>query len=201
MRGIGKFSLKKKKKRSEGKHSSVPQHKYTWKGKNSDLICTLCRVKQPTMNNGRYFSNKIRKTLLPIKREKHRGRWGTIKWGQLQEKSFLIHLLRVDPWLCFISSAGLNDPLRLLSALYPTVWALFWWHRSCNLKKWTFPPKKWVFWQWQSPNKGISDPAGKGTSKRWDKNREGCRNSKRMSGDLGKTATRFSWRWNLGTSS
>lgn len=31
------------------------------------------------------------------------------------------------------------------------------------------------------------DPAGKGTSKRWEKNRGGCRNSKRMSGDLGNS--------------
>lgn len=33
----------------------------------------------------------------------------------------------------------------------------------------------------------ILDPAGKGTSTRWDKNRGGCRNSQRMRGDLGNS--------------
>lgn len=151
-------------------------------------MCTLCRVKQPKMNNRIYFSNKKRKNLQPIKRETHRDRWRTMKWGQLQERSLLIHLLRVDPWLCFSSSAGLNDPLRLFSALYPMIWAIFfWWQRKLWPKKPKTQRKESFGNDSLQTSDLILDPAGKGTSKRLDKNREGWRNSKRMSGDLGNS--------------
>lgn len=145
-------------------------------------MCTLCRVKQPKMNNRIYFSKKKRKNLQPIKRETHRDRWRTMKWGQLQERSLLIHLLRVDPWLCFSSSAGLNDPLRLFSALYPMIWAIFFFgdKGSCGLKNQKHKEKRvlamtvskqvtssWTLLERELPKGWIKTEKAEGTAKGW----------------------------------
>lgn len=92
-------------------------------------------------------------------------------------KSWSLAVLQLQCWIKWSPEAPLSLASHDLGRLFRGT-------GSCGLKN-QQPKEKSALPMTISEQGGLTwEPAGKGTSTRWDKNRGGCRNSKRMSRDL-----------------